>query len=129
MARIIGNNTSGRETLSAGGGVPSRRAPFSHITIAGEGAGDVIIIDAADLFAKGNQVFQGVFAQSIGAAVQADATLVDGSVANNPDVYNAGMWTADTSLTATSGVVKLKLIGTAYRFTFAAKGLLYLAGV
>ncbi len=126
MAAIIGNTSPGMVSVGTGSGRPHQRAPFTHLTIAGE-IGDVIRIPATDLFPKAHQVFQGIFAQTTVGGVQIDTTLADVDLAMNPE-QDGAIWIADTTL-AVGSITKLTHFATAIRITFTAAAVVYLAGV
>lgn len=139
MARIIGNTAPGMEPTGTGSGVGKFRAPFGRITIVSDADGDVFRLPIAWLFGKAGQVYQGVFAQSMGptgGTVQVDTTLAEPDLAMNPkmDTPASGqqsLWHVDTTCAVGTTISKLSIpCPTALRITFAKKGtILYLAGV
>ncbi len=125
MANRLGNVSPGKRSVGTGSGVPHRRAPFGHVTIAGT-TGEVVRISAEEIF-NGISVGE-VLIQVTGGSVRVSRTLADTDLAMSKDQDTGGHWVVALA-SLTPGSIQNLGIGTAYMIEFISNGVVYISGV
>ena len=121
----LGNVSPGKRSVGTGSGVPHRRTPFGHLTIAGS-AGEVVRIGVDEIF-NGISVGE-VLIQATGGAVRVSRTLADQDIAMNKDHDTGGHWVVELANLAPGSIPSIG-IGTAYMIEFIGNGVVYISGV
>ena len=111
-----------KKTIGTGSGVPGRRSPINHLTIAGQST----TVKYLTLDEVMPSVGLGIFRlQATGAPVSVHYTLADPDLALNP-AQSAAIWISHGTVAV--GTVADIPIAAAYRITFTGDSVVYVMG-